>query len=175
VGVPVTQAETRRLIATFRHTAFRWEAQRDYLLGEEQADLQRFLDGQAVEPPDMDWYRPWLERMRHLCAEDKTISRVCVLDNPPTGYQQWRHWGSRWAVEAGEHIQWMSRSRSDALGLPRDHDWWLLDSQRLIVMRFTDTGAVAQRELITDPKTIESYLTWQHLAVCNAAEEMTAA
>lgn len=172
--VPITADVARHMLATFKRTAWRWEARPAYYEAEEQEHLALYLAGRPVEPPDMDWYRPWLDGMTRMRADGRTLSRVIVLDEPPTGYQQWRRWASRWAIEAGEQITWIRRSRATELALPASHDFWLLDSERVIALWFAPTGEISRRELITDPESVNAYLTWQHLAV-SAAEEMTAA
>ena len=71
----------------------------------------------------------------------------------------------------------MPRSRTEEIGLPLVHDWWLLDDERLIIMKFTDAGEIAGKSLITDPTIVSTYRVWRDLAVRNAtpAEEIAAA
>jgi hypothetical protein len=164
---PVSQTEFGRLLATFGRSAFRLETRAAYALGYERADFERFLAGRPAPPPDLDWWRPWLDQIRQQTGEGKTIVRVRVLTEPPSDYQRWELWAARWHADAGERIRYMPLSRAEAIGLPLDHDWWLLDEQRLILMRYTDAGEIASKELITDPAIIAPYLTWQQLAFRN--------
>lgn len=46
-----------------------------------------------------------------------------------------------------------------------DSDWWLLDSSRLVVMRFDSQGHRLQNELITDPAVVVKACYWRDLAV----------
>jgi hypothetical protein len=62
----------------------------------------------------------------------------------------------------------MPRSIAERIGLPPDHDWWLLDDEQLIVIRYTDAYEIASKELITDPGVVVPYLRWRDLAVRNA-------
>jgi hypothetical protein len=165
------------LLRSFRYQAFRFETQRTYALTYERADFGRFLAGSPVPPPELDWWRPWLEEISRLTAEGRRVSRVRVLDEPPTDYQRWELWAAPWHSRAGERIAYMSRNRAREIGLPLDRDWWLLDNDRLIIMRFTDTGEIASRRLVTDPATILPYREWRDLAVLKAtpAEEIAAA
>jgi len=173
----ITQEEFNQLLATFEHNAFRLEAQPAYVLGYEQADFDRFLAGVRVPPPDLGWWRPWLEQVSQLAREGKTMGRVRVVDEPPTEYQRWMLWAAPWNVQAGEDIRYMPRSRAVRIGLPLDYDWWLLDDERLIVMRYTAAGEIDTKELITDPGVIARHQGWRDLAVRNAtpAEEIAAA
>src|SRR5215469_748809 len=121
---PVSQAEFGRLLATFGRSAFRLETRAAYALGYERADFERFLAGRPAPPPDLDWWRPWLDQIRQQTGEGKTIARVRVLTEPPSDYQRWELWAARWHADAGEQIRYMPRNRAEALGLPLDHDWW---------------------------------------------------
>lgn len=165
------------LLRSFRRSAFRFETRRTYALGYERADFDRFLAGSPVPPPELDWWRPWLEEIRRLAAEGKTVSRVRVLDEPPTDYQRWEIWAARWHAEVGEQIGYLSRSRARYLSLPLDDDWWLLDDDRVVNMRFTGTGEIRSRDLITGGAMAARYCEWRDLAVRNAipAEEIAAA
>jgi hypothetical protein len=146
-----------RLLATPARSAFRLETRATYALSYERADFERFLAGSPVPPPEAGWWRPWLEQISKLASEGKRISRVRVLAEPPSDYQRWMLWGNPWHAKAGEQICYLPRSRAERIGLPLVHDWWLLDDERLIDMRFTDAGEIAGKSLITDPGTVASY------------------
>lgn len=173
----ITHEEFGRLLATFGHSAFRLETQAAYALSYERDDFDRFLAGSPVPPPEVDWWHPWLDRMAVMTREGKTVSRVRVLTEPPSDYQRWELWAAPWHAEAGERIRYMPHSRAERLGLPLDHDWWLLDNERLIVMHHTPAGEIESNELITDPGIIARYREWRELAVRNAipAEQVVTA
>lgn len=165
------------LLRLFNHDAWRFETQRTYALTYEAADFARFLAGTPVPPDQLDWWRPWLEEIASLAAAGKTVGRVRVVDEPPTDYQRWEMWAAPWHSRAGERIGYMPRSRAVEVGLPLDHDWWLLDDERVIAMWFTSDGEISGRELITEPGAVARYCAWRDLAVRNAtpAEQITAA
>jgi len=173
----ITEKEFDRELATFRRDAFRLETLAAYALGYERADFERYLAGDPVPPPEAGWWRPWLDQVSRLTASGKSISRVRVLDEPPTGYQRWMLWAAPWHAEAGERMDYIPRSRAAAIGLPLENDWWLLDGERLIVMRFSGTGEIAGKTLITGPGPAAAYGAWRDLAVRNAtpAAELAAA
>jgi len=177
VGKPISQDEFNDLLRTFSRSAFRLETRDAYALGYERDDFQRFLDGRPTPPSLVGWWQPWLEQIACFTREGKTIARVRVLAEPPTDYQRWEIWAALWHAQAGEDIRYMPRSTAKRIGLPLDHDWWLLDDERLIVMRYTDANEIADKELITDPGTVAPYRTWRDLAVRNAtlAGEIAAA
>lgn len=174
---PITQDEFNRLLAEFSRSAFRLETQPAYELGYERAEFDRFLAGSPTSPPDVAWWRPWLDRIAAMTGEGKTVSRVRVLESPPTPYQRWELWAAPWHAEAGEDIRYMTRTTAQQLGLPLDSDWWLLDDERLIVMRYTSSGTVTGKELVTDKGLVALHSEWRSLAQRNAipAAEIAAA
>lgn len=174
---PITQAEFNRLLATFERSAFRLETRAAYALGYEREDFDRFLAGEPAPPPELAWWRPWLEQIARFTAEGKRVARVRVLDEPPSDYQRWELWASGWHAEAGEKISYIPRSRALEVGLPLTYDWWLLDDERLIIMRYDDAGEIAGKSLTTDQGIIARHREWRDLAVGNAtpAEDIAAA
>src|ERR1039458_3755484 len=100
------------LLRSFRRSAFRFETRSTYALSYEQADFDRFLAGSPVPPP--------------ATAEGTTVSRVRVLDEPPSDYQRWELWAAPWHSRAGERIAYVSRSKAMRAMLPLwlGGDWW---------------------------------------------------
>jgi hypothetical protein len=166
---PISEDEFGDLLRTFERSAFHLETRPFYALSYEQADFERFLAGSPVPPPELDWWRPWLEQIAALTRQGKRISRVRILDEPPTSYQRWLIWADPWHARVGEDIRYLSRSTAERIGLPLDHDWWLLDSERVIVTRFTDNGEIREKALITDSLTVSEYGSWRDLAVRHSA------
>lgn len=156
------------LLATFERTAFRLETRDMYALGYERRDFDQFLAGTPTPPPDLDWWRPWLDQITRQVREGKQVTRVRVLAEPPSDYQCWELWAAPWHAAAGEQIGYLPRSRAGAIGLPIDHDWWLLDDTRLIIMHFTDDGQIAGKTLTDEPRAVGPYRTWRDTAVRNA-------
>jgi hypothetical protein len=165
---PITQDEFDQLLANFSHSAFRLETRPAYELGYERAEFDRFLAGSPTPPPEVSWWRPWLDQIAALSGAGKTISRVRILTEPPTSYQQWELWAARWHAEAGEDIRYLPRTQAEELGVPLDHDWWLLDNERLIVMRYASGGTITDTELVTDKGVIALHDEWRNLAVRDA-------
>jgi hypothetical protein len=152
---------------TFTRAAFRLEVQPSYAIGRERADFERFLAGSPVPPPECDWLKPWLTQLAQWAQEGKTVSRVRVLDEPPSDYQQWLLWGTPWMT--GESTRYMNRSTARrVIGLSLDRDWWLLDDTRVIEMRFTGQGEISSRTLVTDAETVAAYCGWRDIAVSNS-------
>lgn len=168
MGKPISQDEFNDLLRTFRRSAFRFEARSQYALDYEKEDFRRFLDGRPTAPPEVGWWHPWLDQIARFAREGKTVTRTRVLAEPPTDYQRWEVWATPWHARAGEDIRYMRRGTAERLGLPLDHDWWLLDDERLIVIRYTDADEIASKDLSTEPGTVAPYRAWRDLAVRNA-------
>ena len=164
----LSEDEFLNALRTFRASAFRLETRGSYALDYEQADFDRYLAGSPIPPPELDWWRPWLDRVSRWTQEGKQVSRVRVLDEPPTDYQQWQLWATPWHERAGEDIRHLPRSEAQRNMLPLAHDWWLLDNQRVIAMWFTDDGKIDYKTLITEPGTVFAYQRWRDNAMAYA-------
>src|SRR5260370_212294 len=64
--------------------------------------FDRFLEGATTQRPELDGGRPWLGQIARFAAEGKHVSRVRVLDEPPSDYQRWELWAAQWHAEVGE-------------------------------------------------------------------------
>jgi hypothetical protein len=177
LGHPITEAEFSRMLESFSHSAWRLETYDTYHLDYEATDFQQFLAGRSAPPTEISWWRPWLDMVTAMTREGKRVGRVRILAEPPTDYQRWELWAAPWHAQAGEQIGYLTRTQANALGLPTRYDWWLLDEQAVIVMRFDETGRIAGKDLVTDPGIVAEHREWRDLAVRHAvpAEEFTAA
>jgi hypothetical protein len=177
MGTPITEDAFAELFRSFEHSAWRWEVRTHYALDYEETDFRLFLAGTPAPPPDVSWWRPWLNDMQSLTQQGKRIGRVRVLAEPPSDYQRWEIWATPWHTAAGENIAYMPHSRAVSLGLPLDCDWWLFDDEQLLMMRFDESGHIDGKTLITDREIIARHCAWRDVAVRNATstEETTVA
>jgi hypothetical protein len=174
VGVPITAADLDSLLADgIRQSAFRLEAQPSYAVGIERDALRQFANGNAQPPSEYGWWQEWLDLIAGHSRLGRVIERVRVLADPLSIYQKWLLWGDRWHASAGERIRYLRRNQADAIGLPVDRDWWLLDATQVVVMRFTPGGKLASTELLTDTKAVSPYRRWRELALQHATEDTT--
>lgn len=163
----ITEEEFGELFGTFRETAFRLETHAAYAMTIERQGFERFLAGRPQPPAELPWWQAWLNDMAELTRQGKRIARVRFVDTPPTDYQRWEMWATRWHLEAGEDIRYLHRSRAHEVGIPTG-DWWLFDDTQLVVMGFTSNGEIDDKTLVTDQATIQSYRTWRSLAIRHA-------
>lgn len=150
----------RAVCLGFEHTAFRLETRERYVDDEEREPLRRFLAG---EPPDDEWFMDWYDAVARLAHAGKRMERVRVVSEPPSEYTRFGiDLARRLNVPAGEDIRYLPRPRAEALGLP-DEDFWLLDSSRVLTLRFDD-GVLLGAELITDPAAVVQRAGWRDAA-----------
>lgn len=174
MGTALAAAEFARLLSTFESTAFRLELQPAYSEPSEHATVARFLAGEPEPPTEVAGLQAWFEQIRRLAAEGRRVERVRVHEDPPTDYQRWERWIGAWNVEAGETIRYMTRARAYEVGLlpaAGTEDWWLLDENKLVVMRFDDQGNRIHNELVTDPARVLQACEWRDLAVHHSAPD----
>lgn len=130
------------LFRTFKHTAFRLEVRESYY---EKKHLGQFLAGEQV---DLSYMEAWLALMVQLRVEGKRIERVRVVSRPFSDYTRYGLWLCQYNSQAGEDIRYLLRNH--AAGLP-NHDYWLLDSSRLYVVRFTEADELLGAEPVEAP------------------------
>jgi Family of unknown function (DUF6879) len=167
VGVALTATEWDAAFRNFERSAFRLELQPRYYEADEEPEVQAFLSGEPVPPESPEW-QEWFDLVRSHVAAGRQIERVRVHEDPPTPYQQWERWAGRWNVAAGEDIRYITRERAHEVGLlpaAGTEDWWLFDSTRLAVMRFSSDGRRVDEELITDPQRVQQACVWRRLAI----------
>jgi hypothetical protein len=165
---PLTGAEFGEAIHQFEHTAFRLELQGSYAEPEEDDLYAAFLRGNAPAPTTVPELAEWYQRVSEHTRQGKRIGRVRVQQDPPTDYQQFERWLDPWNIRAGETMRYLTRQRAHEIGLlpaVGNTDWWLLDSSKLVVMRFDGEGHRIQNELITDPEAVIQACKWRDLAV----------
>jgi hypothetical protein len=138
--------------------------------------VTRFLAGDPVDPDDVPEFVAWADQIRELTANGRRVERVRVHDDPPTPYQRWERWAARQTVAAGEVIRYMRRERAYEVGLlpaAGPDDWWLLDDERLVVMRFDQAGRLATSRLVDEAERVERARAWRDHAVRHSAPDMT--
>ena len=170
----ISEEEFADLFRTFRISAFRLETQPAYAMTIEREGFDRFLAGSPLPPAELPWWQSWLDDMAELTRQGKRIARVRFVDTPPTDYQRWEMWATRWHLEAGEDIRYLHRNTAHETGIPMG-DWWLFDDTQLVLMGFTSDGEIDGKTLVTDTATIRSYRMWRSVAIRHATAEHAAA
>jgi hypothetical protein len=174
-GRRLTEEQFGQALASFGHTAFRLELQSAYAEPCEADLLAAWNRGERPDPAEtVPELRDWYEQVAGQARAGKRVERVRVQRLPPTPYQQFERWLDRWNLGAGEVMRYITRSRAEEIGLlpaAGDTDWWLLDSSRLVVMRFDRAGRRVGTELVTNPKAVIKACAWRDLAVHHSVQE----
>jgi hypothetical protein len=161
----LTPDDFNNLFHRFKDEAFRLEVQPVYRLDYEQEAVNEFLRGEPRPITEHHFYADWLRQIKAATSEGRRILRVRVLENPPTDYQRWEIWASRWNAEAGEQIRYLSRRQAVEANVPLTDDWWLFDRQHLARMSFATDGTGLGGYIVSDKATVEQHCVWRDLAV----------
>lgn len=149
----ISSAERNQLVEACEHTAFHLELRDDYSVPDENGPFQSWLRG---EPVDHSFMEPWLQMVKRLTGEGRTVRRVRVVTEPHTPYIQWEYATTPLNVEAGEEIRWLPRRQfPEGLVFPfGGRDWWLIDDRLLAVGHIDSEGRVLGHEVIEDRETV---------------------
>lgn len=151
----------RSFVRGYRHTAFRFEVRDRYNEPSEVEEIRRF---EAGRPLSAEFVEPWRTMMRERTADGARMTRVRVVTEPHSAYTRFAlHLGAL-NVAAGEDIRYLPRHSPAVAELP-DHDWWLIDSTRVGVLRFADDDVLLGAELIDDPEMVVRYNYWRDVAL----------
>jgi hypothetical protein len=118
-------------LENFKQSAFRLEALPAYSMPEEAEMLTAFRRGERVRLPED---HPWPPLVRTHCSTGKVMQRVRVVSHPLTDYERFELSLYPHSVDAGEDIR-----ITDDPSL-RYADFWLFDSQTVIVIRYDAEG-----------------------------------
>jgi hypothetical protein len=169
----MTADDFNALFDRFEHEAFRLETLPVYVVEQEQEPFAAFLDGRARPLTEVPYLAQWFDAIRSATSAGRRISRVRILDDPPTDYQRFEIWAGQFNTESGEVLRYLQRHRAEDAGIPLGTDWWLFDSRRLAIMNFDPHGRPLGGEIVTDKCVIDQHCAWRDLAVRHATSTPT--
>lgn len=135
---------------TFEHTAWRLESRRGYASDRSSAKYGHWLETDEL-PDDSD--RPWCVNVRAQTAAGKRIERVRVADDPPTPEQRYLLAAAATNNAAGEDIRYLWRADAERFAVPA-MDFWLFDSDHVLMLHFDALDEYLGAELLDDAKTV---------------------
>jgi hypothetical protein len=158
----LTAEAFERLFRSATRSVLRLENRRRADIPDERDELQAFLDGDLpdVYPWEQTW---WTDMVARHAAAGRPLRRVRVVDHPLTDYNRYLIYTGSWNVTAGEDMRYLARAEANRLDLP-DHDFWVIDSVRMIELRFTDDGRPLGHDLITEKEVVARHEQWIHRA-----------
>ncbi|MFV2179278.1 DUF6879 family protein [Actinomadura sp. LOL_016] len=153
------------LFADVRRSAFRLETRDRYNVPDERPSIEAFRSG-ARELPASVRCGPWYDMTRRAAANGRPFSRVRIVSLPLRDYSQYALWSAQGNLTAGEEIRYLDRARAAEFGLPVSppHDAWLIDDERVAVLRFDDDDAFVGAELREDPEAVTVHQRWRDIA-----------
>lgn len=94
-----------------------------------------------VDETDPVW-GDWIIQTRRLAGRGVPLTRVRVVDDPPSDYQRWTAFTAAHLNNAnGEEIRYLGRKGVSKLKISHnDGDWWLIDGLRVLRMDFDSDG-----------------------------------
>lgn len=156
----VVRPEFTQLVLSFQHTAFRLEVRDRYNEPSEADTVRRFLDTGEL---DGSLLTNWAATIRERTADGQRMERVRVVTEPHSDYTRFGLVLAAHNTEAGEDIRYLPRHQAADLDLP-DHDFWLVDSTMVLILRFGDDDVLLGADLVTDPAVVVKHCYYRDVA-----------
>lgn len=152
------------LFTGFTRSAFRLEGLQHYAEPAEAEAVARFLAGQDPQV-DLSW---WLGLVKGHISADRSMSRVRLIEEPPTDYTRFELYCYPIMAEAGDDIRIISGAPDTVRrGLPF-HDFWLFDDRNVWVLTYDLDGTFVCAELHDDPQTVADHRRWRDVALAQS-------
>ncbi|MGW4792615.1 DUF6879 family protein [Nonomuraea sp. NPDC004297] len=156
----VVRPEFTELVLSFRHTAFRLEARDRYNEPSEAEAIHGFTETGSVDPAYLE---EWATTVRERFAQGRRMRRVRVVSEPHAPYTRFGLALAAQNTEAGEDIRYLPRHQASGLDLP-GHDFWLIDSMMLLILRFDDDDKLLGADVVTDPAVVVKHCYYRDVA-----------
>lgn len=156
----VVRPEFTDLVLSFQHTAFRLEVRDRYNEPSEAEAVRKFLDdGEA----DASLLATWAAAISRRAADGQRMERVRVVSEPHSDYTRFGLALATHNTAAGEDIRYLPRHQAAGLGLP-GHDFWLIDSTTLLLLRFGEDDVLLGADVVTDPAVVVRHCYYRDVA-----------
>lgn len=129
---------------------FRLEALPAYTVADDGPNYQLWLDG--APEPDPKWKGAWLDTLRAERSRGLRASRLRIFGEQLTDYERYAcEFGYALNGPAGEDIRVLHRSEHDIPPGLVVQDFWIVNSQHVIVMHYDDIGRFEDATLLDQP------------------------
>ena len=91
------------------------------------------------------------------------MTRVRVVTEPHTDYIRFGLLLAGLSAAVGEDIRYLPRDQAKDLDLP-DHDFWLMDSAKVGILRFSDNDDLLGAEIHDDPVLVVRHCYYRDVA-----------
>lgn len=163
----LSPADFGQLFDRFTTSAFRVELLPVYDVPEEAAELAAYLATGPL-PVDLGGETAWRRVLRQGREDGKQLSRVHVVHGPLSGYLRYEcEWGYAFNARLGEDIRVLDLAEARAPVVLPPWDFWLLDDEIGVSLRYDSAGAYHGAELVSDEQ-IEELRYWRQELVTAA-------
>ncbi len=136
----------------FTRSAFRLEVLDRYTVDSDQENVQSYLTG----GPAPSWAAgdEWMDKLARDRAAGKRNCRVHVLRSPLSDYLRYEcEWGYTYTSRAGEEIYILDLSETSRPEGLVDEDFYLIDDEHALVIRYDDNGRLLGGEPVAAADT----------------------
>lgn len=144
------------LFPTITSRSWRWECQGEYEV--DAAKLDRWRRGEPFQETQASL--DWQSYVRGLRERGIPFERVRMLTEPLTEYLEWMLGMTYRNIAAGEDIRWVPEHTARELAMPT-YDFYLLDDERVAIMRFDSDKVLTGVELVDDPDTVAQHRAYR--------------
>lgn len=125
----------------FTRSAFRLEVLDTYTVDSDRDNFERYLTGGTV--PYWAEGDEWMDKLAHDRAAGKRNYRVHVVHSPLNEYLRYEcEWGYIYTSRAGEDIYILDTAETPRPAGLIDEDFYLVDDEHVLVMRYDSEGHV---------------------------------
>jgi hypothetical protein len=150
----------------FTSSAFRLEVLDRYTVDSDEGNVESYLSGGLV--PSWAEDSEWMSQLARERAEGKRNYRVHVVESPLSDYLRYEcEWGYVYTSRAGEDIYILDTAETPRPAGLIDEDFYLLDDQRVLVMRYDSDGRLLGGEPLPESQT-GRYLHCREVAMAHA-------
>lgn len=143
------------LLATCKRSAVHLELRDGYTSDDPQ--FNAWKAGHRIDLNDRaSWWRPWLQNIVDATARGVLVRRARVVSEPVSEYIRFEHGCTVPNLRAGEEVRWLPRRQATSVPLPAN-DYWLFDSEILLVHHFSGDGDKVGTEIVEDPAVVAFY------------------
>lgn len=150
-----------RMLRNVERSVFRLETLSRYTAPGEVELLRAFREGRPMPLRSIDT-DPWLRMVADSVQKGRRWSRVHVLERPLSDYLQFEILGYQGNVAAGEDVRIADRTAHPGVLDHLRQDFWVLDDDIVVVVRYDEIGRRIDMEATTD---VDPFLEARSLAL----------
>ncbi|MFJ2176353.1 DUF6879 family protein [Streptomyces sp. NPDC087851] len=109
--------------------------------------------GELLDPAEQ--WADWHSLVSEATSRGVTVRRARIVSEPISTYVRFEYEVTDGLnISAGENVRWLSRRKATGIALP-GNDFWLFDSDRVLVNHFDGDGEILELELTADANVVK--------------------